>query len=166
MPRPKLEELCLHKGLHRDTFYINLSYSPVIARYERGVYGLRGAQVPPGLAASMVATRKQPRVLTDYGWLPDGRIFLSYKLSGGALANGIVSVPAGLKSHLQGEFGLLTSDGQSAGLVVIKDTQAFGLGPFFRRRGGEPGDLFKIVFDMKLKLASVHLGEAAQDERD
>ena len=128
MERPKLEEVCLGKGLHRDTFYIHLTYSPVIARYARGVYGLRGAQVPPGLAESMVETRKKTRVLADYGWLADGRIFLSYKLSKGALSNGVVSVPAGMKSYLQGEFGLLIADGQSAGLLVIKDAQAWGLG--------------------------------------
>ena len=75
-----------------------------------------------------------------------------------------MSVPAGMKSYLQGEFGLIIVDGQSAGRLVIKDTQAWGLGPFFRRRGGEPGDLFKIVFNTKERLASVHLGEAVDDE--
>lgn len=164
MQRPKLEELCLGKGLHRDTFYIHLTYSPVIARYARGVYGLRGAQIPPGLAESMVELRRKTRVLADYGWLPDGRIFVSYKLSAGALSNGIVSVPSGMKSYLQGEFGLLIADGQSVGRLVVKDTQAWGLGPFFKRRGGEPGDLFQIIFDTKQRLASVHLGEALEDE--
>jgi len=127
MQRPKLEELCVGKGLHRDTFQIHLSYSPVIVRYARGVYGLRGAQIPPGLAESMVEMRRKTRVLSDYGWFPDGRIFLSYKLSKGSLSNGIVSVPAGMKTYLQGEFRLLIADGQSAGRLVVKDTQAWGL---------------------------------------
>lgn len=50
--------------------------------------------------------------------------------------------------------------------LVVKDTQAWGLGPFFRRRGGEAGDLLQIVFDTKQGLASVHLGEAPDDEKD
>lgn len=104
------------------------------------------------------------RVLADYGWLPDGRIFLSYKLSEGSLANGIVSIPAGMKSYLQGEFRLLIADGQSAGRLVVKDNSAWGLGPFFRRRGGEPGDYFQIIFDTKQGLASVHLCDALDEE--
>lgn len=163
---PKLEELCVEKGLLRDTFHIHLTYSPVIARYARGVYGLRGAQIPPGLAESMTESRRKTRVLADYGWLPDGRVFVSYKLSAGSLSNGVVSVPSGMKSYLQGEFGLRIADGQPAGRLVVKDTQAWGLGPFFRRRGGEPGDLFQIVFDTKQRLTSVHLGEALEDEKD
>jgi hypothetical protein len=162
--RPKLEQLCLGKGLHRDAFYIHLSYSPVVARYAPGVYGLRGAQIPPGLAESMVESRRKTRVLADYGWLPDGRIIISYKLSKGTLANGIVSIPAGMKPYLQGEFGLLISDGQSAGRLVVKDSQAWGLGPFFRRRGGESGDLFQIVFDMRQMVASVSLREDGDNE--
>jgi len=104
-------------------------------------------------------------VLADYGWLPDGKIFLSYKLSKGALSNGIVSVPASMKSYLQGEFDLLIAGGQSAGRLIVKDTQAWGLGPFFRRRGGEAGDLFQIVFDTKQKTVVVRLGEI-EDEED
>ncbi len=164
MQRPKLEELCLGKGLHRDSFSIHLTYSPVIARYAPGVYGLRGAQIPIGLAESMVEPRRKTRVLADYGWLPDGRIFLSYTLSKGSLSNGIISVPAGMKSYLQGEFKLIIADGHSAGRLVVKDTQAWGLGPYFRRRGGEPGDPFRIVLDTKQRLASLSLGEAADDE--
>ena len=164
MQGPKLEALCVGRGLLRDTFYIHLTYSPVITRYARGVYGLRGAKIPPGLAESMIELRRKTRVLGDYGWLSDGRIFLSYKLSEGSLSNGIVSVPSGMKSYLQGEFGLLIADGQSVGRLVIKNTQAWGLGPLFRRRGGEPGDLFQIVFDTKQRLASVHLKEALEDE--
>jgi hypothetical protein len=164
MRRPKLEELCLGKGLQRETFSIHLTYSPVITRYARGVYGLRGAQVPPGLAESLVELRRNTRVLAEYGWLPDGKIFVSYKLSKGCLTKGIVSVPAGMKSYLQGEFELLIADEQSAGRLVVKDTQAWGLGPFFRRRGGEPGDLFQIVFDTSKMLASVSLPEDRDDD--
>jgi len=112
----------------------------------------------------MVALGRKTRVLADYGWLPDGRIFVSYELSEGSLSNGIVSVPAAMKSYLQGEFRLLIADGQSAGRLVVKDTQAWGLGPFFRRRGGEPGDLFQVVFDMRQRVASVSLPEDREGE--
>jgi hypothetical protein len=157
--RQALEDECLARGLKRDMFYVHLTYSPVIARYAPGVYGVRGVEIPPGLAESMVETRKKTRVISDYGWQADGTISVSYSLSEGALSNGIVSVPASMKSYLQGEFDLVSPDGQAVGRLVVKDTQAWGLGPFFRRRGGEPGDFFQIVFDTKKRVASVVLGE-------
>ncbi len=161
--RQQLEDLCIARGLKRSTFYIHLTYSPVIARYAPGVYGVRGAEIPPGLAESMVEIRRQTRVLADYGWLPNGRVFVSYNLSEGALSNGILSVPAGMKTYLQGEFRLLQIDGQPVGRLSVKDTQAWGLGPFFRRRGGEPGDFLQIVFDTKQRSASVTLGEPLEE---
>lgn len=148
----------------RRSHHHRLAYSPVLARYAPGVYGLRGAQIPPGLAESLVESRRRTRVLADYGWLPDGRIHLSYKLSEGALSNVIVSVPVGMKSYLQGEFKLLIADGQCVGRLVVKDTQAWGLGPFFRRRGVEPGDFFQILFDTKQRLASLSLEEPADEK--
>lgn len=161
--RQQLEDLCIARGLNRETFGIHLTYSPVIARYAPGVYGIRGTQIPPGLAESMVETRRKTRVIADFGWMPDGRISVSYKLSDGVLSNGIVTVPASMKPYLQGEFKLLQADGQPVGRLMVKDTQAWGLGPFFRRRGGEPGDSFQIMFDTKQRNASVILGEPIEE---
>lgn len=163
MPRQELEDQCTARGLKRDTFYIHLTYSPVIARYAPGVYGVRGTEIPPGLAESMVETRKKTRVISDYGWQTDGRIRVSYRLSEGALSNGIVSIPGSMKSYVQGEFGLVSLDGQAVGRLVVKNSQAWGLGPFIRRRGGEPGDILEILFDSKKRIASVALGESDEE---
>ena len=62
------------------------------------------------------------------------------------------------------KFMLVLADGQSAGQLDIKDTQAWGLGPLFRRRGGEPGDLFQIIFDVKQRLAVAQLGEIEDED--
>ena len=40
LERQRLEDLCTARGLKRDTFYVHLTYSPVIERYAQGVYGL------------------------------------------------------------------------------------------------------------------------------
>ncbi len=68
-----------------------------------------------------------------------------------------------MKSYIQGEFGLVSPDGQCVGRLVVKDTQAWGLGPFFRRRGGEPGDVLEIVFDPKERIASVAREESDEE---
>ncbi len=43
MQRAKFEEACLSLGMNRATFLAYLAYSPIFARYERGMYGLRGS---------------------------------------------------------------------------------------------------------------------------
>lgn len=88
-----------------------------------------------------------------------------YRISAGILSNGVVSVPAALKSFLQGKFALMTADNQPAGTLVVKNNQAWGLGPFFRRRGGEAGDYLSIVFDLSKQLAVAQIGDASLAEQ-
>lgn len=161
----KLEQECLARGMNRATFMQYLTYSAIITRFARGVYGLRGTVVQPGMAESLVRERVQSRrVLADYGWLEDGRIFLTYKLSSGMLANGNVSVPASLKQYLSGAHQLHVAGGVPIGHLVVRDSQAWGLGPLFTRRGGDPGDSLRILFDLKTKTAIAELGQTSAEE--
>jgi hypothetical protein len=162
----KLEAECLRQRMNQATFGMNLVNSPIISRFARCVYGLRGTEVSPGQAESLAIERRKTRVLSDYGWTQDGKIFLSYILSSGTLVNGIVSVPTGMKEHLSGAYELRVAEGASIGRLVVKDSQAWGLGPLFRRRGGDPGDSLRIEFDLKTKIAVAELGQASVDEDD
>jgi hypothetical protein len=164
MERQRLEELCSERGLKRDTFYIHLTYSPIIERFAQGVYGLRGSPVPPGLAESLIVPRSKSKLIKDYGWTDDGSLEVSYRLSKAAISSGVVGVPAGIRQYVQGRFTLKTADDTQIGAFVIKDTSGWGLGPFFRRRGGEAGDALRIRFDLKQKVALVALGEGASED--
>jgi hypothetical protein len=124
------------------------------------------SEIPPGLAESLVGQRKQTRVLADFGWTEDGRIFLSYMLSEGAISNGMVTVPSRMKQHLQGSYELRVTEGPPIGKLTVKASQAWGLGPLFLRRGGEVGDLLVIFFDLKNKSATVELGQTSVEPKD
>ena len=160
MRRKELEELCVDRGMKRSTFYVRLGYSPFIARYARGVYGLRGAVVEPGLVDSLISPRRSGRVLKDYGWTTDGGVWLGFQLSEGMLSNGVFTVPAAMKSFVSGEFLLKAEDGSPIGTAVVQESGAWGLDPFFTRRGGEPGDHLILVFDLAAREAVVHIGDA------
>jgi len=45
MARAKLESICMQMGVKRSTFYHHLLYSPILANYAAGVYGLIGAEM-------------------------------------------------------------------------------------------------------------------------
>jgi hypothetical protein len=162
MQTSKFEELCVNAGVNHHTFSIYLSYSPIITRYAPGVYGLRGVDMPVGLVESLIPKRSaRSKLLIDYGWVKDRHIQVVYKISSGTLSNGIVSIPSALKNFLQGRFVLKTADNSNVGALVIRDNSAWGLGPFFTRRGGEVGDYLSIVFDLSKQEAVARIGDAS-----
>jgi hypothetical protein len=77
------------------------------------------------------------------------------------LSNGIISIPSALKNFLQGRFALKTADNSNVGVLVVRDNSAWGLGPFFTRRGGEVGDYLSIVFDLPKQEAVTQIGDAS-----
>jgi Bacterial RNA polymerase, alpha chain C terminal domain len=159
MQRAKFEEICVGRGMKKSTFYVYLDYSPVIERFARGVFGLRGAAVDPGTIQSLIpSNQRRSAVRLDHGWTADRKIWIGYHLSEAMLTTGVFSIPGGLKSFLQGSFALKAADGNPVGTVVIKEVAGWGIGPFFRCRGGEPGDTVVIVFDLKTREARLSIG--------
>jgi hypothetical protein len=72
--------------------------------------------------------------------------------------NGAFGVPSGLKKFLQGKFTLKAADGDVMGTLSIREHSGWGLGPFYRRRGGEAGDTLLIAFDLSRQEASISIG--------
>lgn len=170
MQRAGLEKLCLSRGMHHVTFSSNLSYSPIIVRYAREVYGLRGTPVPPGMvervmAEVQAAKPRRRKVLLDYGWTSDRKIWIGYRLSEGMISNGSFYIAPALKRFLNGEFHLKPADGSHIGTLVLKGSGAWGLRSFFRRRGGDPGDCILLLFDLATRDVIVSIGDATLLDR-
>lgn len=159
MRRDDFERVCLARGMNRATFFVYLDYSPIIIRHMRGVYGLRGATVAPGVAESLAPKIKRTKVLQDYGWLPDGKLWVGYKLSESVVTNGVCGIPASLAEHVQGEFGMNDQDGVFINTFTARNSSAWGFGAFLRRRGGEAGDTFVMVFDLQARTVTPHIGD-------
>ncbi len=160
MSREELERECVSRGMNRSSFYVYLDYSPIMVRYARGVYGLRGASVSPGTVESLAPRRRRGRVLIDYGWTSDGKIWLAFCLSKAMVISGVFGVPSGMKQFLQGEFSLRLADRSPIGTLFCAYPNAWGLGPMFRRRGGEEGDYLVLVVDLGAREVAASLGDA------
>jgi hypothetical protein len=166
LQRTEFEKLCLEAGINRHSFWIFLSYCPIITRYACGVYGLRGADIPAGLVERLIPKRPRKwKVLVDYGWTKDRSLSVVYRISAGILSNGVISVPASLKTFVHGKFTLVTADNAPAGTLVVKDNTAWGLGPLFRRRGGEVGDYLSLLFKLSERVAVAQIGDASLAEQ-
>ena len=59
-----------------------------------------------------------------------------------------------MRRFIDGSFSLLTADGVKLGTLVVAETGAWGLGRFFFRRGGEPGDYLTLILDTSSRNAA------------
>lgn len=158
MQRERLEDLCLSRGMARSTFYVYIDYSPIMTKHARGVYGLRGVDVPAGLVESLKPTIHRGSVRKDGGWLEDGKLWVGYQLSESTVYGGVVTIPSSMTKFINGQFSLRTPDGSVMGTLATNHTSAWGLGPMFRRRGVEADDYLVVVFDLAKRMAVAHVG--------
>jgi len=103
-------------------------------RYAPGVYGLRGAEIPPGLADTVMPRSPRLRALQDHGRLSDDTVWVAYRLTASTIRSGVVNIPAGLKELLAGTFTLKAEDEADIGIFSIRHHTGWGLQPYFRRR--------------------------------
>lgn len=159
LSREEFEKLCIDKGMSRITFYVYIKNSPIIERYARGVYGLRGAEVQPGLVESLKPQRhNQQRRVADYGW-KEGNCWILFHLSKAMIDSGVVYLPAAIHKYVEGKFTLKDQNGVDVGILVATNGNYRGLVPFFRRRGGEPGDYLRIEFNLAKREGIVSIEE-------
>jgi hypothetical protein len=159
MRREDLERVSVEeRGLNRSSFYVYLSYSPILARYAPGVYGLRGAQVTAGEVNALIPPRARHQRLVDSGWTSDGKVWLAFRISGAARQSGVLSVPAAFQDLVNGSFLLFSEQDRPVGTLVAKENAMWGVGPFYRRWGVEEGDYVVVTIDINERRATIAAG--------
>jgi len=124
-------------------------YSPIITKYSIGVYGLRSAKTQPGVIESLKKTWTKNLSLVDFGWTKDGNIWVGRRITNATYNSGVFSIPGSMKQWLQGDFSFYTSDDALIGNLKVKDTSAWAIKSFLRRRGGEVNDYIVITCDIE-----------------
>ena len=123
------------------------------------MYALVGSKVPPGLVEELRPDYgKRNKRLIDHGWAPDGKLWFAVKLSEPMIRGGVLGVPGGLKSYLQGDWRLVDQSGREIHTLRIKETTVWRVGPPLRRIGAEPDDVAAFVFDLPHQSVRLHLG--------
>jgi hypothetical protein len=159
MRREDLERIaCDERGLNRSSFYVYLTYSPIIARFAPGVYGLRGARVTAGAVNALIPPRIRKQRLQDHGWTASGEVWIAYEVSPTSAHSGVVSLPGALRDVISGSFALHAEDGRPVGTLGIRGHAMWGLSPFFRRWGVEEGDYILVTLDPVKRSAAVTAG--------
>ena len=159
LSRIELQKKCKDIGMSKPAFFQALAYSPIINKYATGVYGLRGSKILPGTIESIIPKRNSEKVLKDYGWTKDYKIWIAYKISAGMLETGIFHIPSAMREFIQGHFDLITADSVHICNFKIDKNSGWSLSAFFKRRGGEVGDYMIFKFDIKKRQTKAYLGD-------
>jgi hypothetical protein len=84
--------------------------------------------------------------------------WVAIEVSSSALTTGIIHIPAGMREFIMGRYALRTDDNEEIGSLVVSERAAWGLSPFFRRRGGEVGDVLVCTFDLRQRQVIARVG--------
>lgn len=158
MRRSELEERVLARGVKRTSFYVYLSYSPLLRRFAPGVFGLRGATATAAEVESLIPPRVRTQVLQDHGWTKDGEAWVAFRISRASETSGVLGAPGALRSLVRGRFELHAPGGSPVGTLVVEQN-IWGLWSFFRRWGVEAGDYVVLAFDLEARRARIEAGE-------
>jgi hypothetical protein len=156
--REDLEERCIAAGVNKSTFYVYIGYSPVIARLAHGVYALRGMTIQPGVIESLGIHKPRGKLLQDYGWTPNGTIWLGYRLTASSITSGVVSMPASMASFVGPEYSLADPQGVPLGRLATGGNAVWGLSQLISRRGIEAGDYLQLTLDLQERVAQAKWG--------
>lgn len=162
MAREQMERECVAEGVNRNSFYVYLGNSPVIEKYAVGVYGIRGADIPPGYASSMVRKKKPGKILIDHGWTDDRRVWVGYRVSDPMAVSGVFSIPASLRETIcpvATRYKVFSEDGTYITEISCKEATGWCLSPLFTRRGVESGDCLTLLFDAVEGIVTAEIGE-------
>lgn len=145
------------RGIARNSFNVYLTYSPILRRFAPGVFGLRGAPVTAAQVQATIPPRVRTQVLKDHGWTSEGKLWAVYRVSQSAVSSGVLSPSVTIRDVARGRYELVSEDGRAAGSLVVED-RIWGLSPFYRRWGIEPGDHVALVLHPMKHEATVSAG--------
>ena len=161
LDRTSLLEGCVAFGVNPSTLWTILSYSSIVQHIAPGVWSLRGIHVNAAAVEAIrqaEAMRPRERRVMDYGWAPDGELWIAVRLP--RLADlQVFGVPSAVKRFLENEeFLAYTETGEACGrLKVYENGNCGGFEKFLHRFGADEGDVMHVSFDLTRRAATLRL---------
>jgi hypothetical protein len=152
LDRVSIADGCMERGINPRSVGTMLTYSPVIEHLGTGLWTLRGCKPDPAVVESIRranALRPRQQRVVDYGWTPEGELWISVRLPHD-FASQVFGVPGAIRRFVAGrDFAAVDADGVSCGRIRIYEPgQCTGCQPFLDRAGGDEGDLLLLRFNL------------------
>lgn len=159
LSREQLEDICIDEyGVHPTSFWIYLSYSPIVMKLAPGVYSLAGADVPAGAVEDVRLRTKTAQKSSEFGWTQNGQLWCVSQLDRISVRTGNHAIPAYVAKLTAGVWTCVVSGGLPAGDVTIENGFARGLVLAFGLAGAENGDLARLTFDLQRRSVELRVG--------
>jgi hypothetical protein len=150
---------CRERGMNETTFLQATSHSAILKSPAPGMYALIGTTMPEHAPEAPGAeSRGEMSEIADHGCLPDGRVFLAWRLSSSALASGALRVPEPLSTFIEGDYKLATFDGRELGAIQVHQRTCWDVRPLLEMEHSEVGDTLAMVLDPRDRRAAGILG--------
>ena len=162
LPRASLLDACHRAELNLTSVNLYTSYSECLERIGPGLFAARGTAVAgPEATAGRRRARQRPDDGPVCGWTADGRPWLAARVTPSTWANGVVHVPAELRSAL-GERHFACADGDGTPVTTLGIDQhgnSWGWTGFLRRAEASPGDVVRATFSPETETAVLEVVE-------
>jgi len=155
--REEIEEECMKIGMNRNSLYVYLSYSPIVERLAKGVYGLIGSSYT--LADVEALTDKaRGRVLIDHGWTSAGAIWTAFHLNSANIRSGIFNIPKSVSIYVPDGTYEMSAGDELLEPMKVRGGVIWGADKIFERRGGDAGDIFVVELNGGRKTGAFEIG--------
>ncbi len=164
LDRKSLVDACIARGLNENTLVTYTTYSPMLEHVGIDIWKLRGVRVDP---AAVEALREQNQLrpredrLLEFGWNPDGRLWVAWKIP--RVAPGLVfGVPGAVRRYLANRTFMAKAKetGRDCGQVSINDQgSSYGYVTFLRYDGADSGDILLAEFDLTNNVADLIIAD-------
>lgn len=159
LSREALEQYCIEEhGINPTSFYIYLSYSPIVAKLMPGVYALVGTEVSAGSAERIRTAQLEARRSPEHGWTPAGRLWLMIPLDRLVINAMSRAVPTYVAELAAGTWACSVPGSLSAGEISIQNGFLSGLRGAFTLLAPEPGDFLFLTFDLQTRHVDASVG--------
>ncbi|WP_160601862.1 DNA-directed RNA polymerase subunit alpha C-terminal domain-containing protein [Allopontixanthobacter confluentis] len=157
--REEIESYCIdERGINDNSFYMYLSYSPIIGKIAPGIYGLVGAPVPPGMIEELATTRKKT-ARSEHGWDGQGRLWFATRLNRLGIKMGMFYLPAFVIDLVSGTWPVRLADGTKSGQIEANAQGIAGLRDILALSGADIEDVMLLRFDFGHNTVEVEVGD-------
>lgn len=158
LTREQLEDYCLDDlGMNANSFYVYLSYSPLISKLATGVFSLVGHDVDPGEIEQLKEEIKQDHFEASFGWSKAGTLWWHFQADRPTIHAGSHIVPPFVLNLTEGQWTVKSIDGLDFGTATVANSYVSGLKLAFSVIGMGNKDYVQIDFDLAEREAFVRI---------
>lgn len=156
--REQLEDFCIDElGMNINSFYVYLSYSPLVTKLATGVFALVGQDVAPGAISQLKDEIKDGRFDDSHGWSKVGTLWWHFQVDRPTAKAGTRSIPTFVFNLTSGDWEVKSVDGLRLGKARIENGFMSGFRSPFAALGVVNKDFLQFDFDISSRNVFVRI---------